>query len=132
AQHSGARMEFFDHVPMELFVSLIARSKLMVGNSSAGIRESGYFGVPVVDVGSRQAGRERGLNVRTVVEVSADAVLEAMRAQLKKGHYPPEYVYGSGDAGKRIASILASHPMPAVQKQFRDSRSFAVESQSYA
>jgi UDP-N-acetylglucosamine 2-epimerase len=120
ADSGSRRFEFFDHVPMALFVSLMAHAKLMVGNSSAGIREAGYFGVPVVDVGTRQQNRERGANVRTVPTVECACLIDAMRAQLRHGRFRPEQLYGSGDSGRRIAGALASTPLPPLQKRFHE------------
>lgn len=120
ADSRNQRFEFFDHVPMPLFVSLMANARLMVGNSSAGVREACYFGVPVVDVGSRQANRERPSNVTVVRDVQRGPLLEAFRAQIEHGPYASEAVYGNGTAGQQIAKILAESPLPSVQKRFND------------
>lgn len=51
------------HMPLKGFVHAMAHASCMVGNSSAGIREAASFGVPVINIGSRQANRERNRNV---------------------------------------------------------------------
>lgn len=51
------------HIPFEEFVILTANAGLMIGNSSAGVREAGAFGTPVVNLGSRQTGRETGIKL---------------------------------------------------------------------
>lgn len=48
------------HIPFEEFTILTANAGLMIGNSSAGVREAGAFGTPVINLGSRQTGRETG------------------------------------------------------------------------
>lgn len=48
------------HIPFEEFIILVANAGCMIGNSSAGVREAGAFGTPVVNLGSRQTGRETG------------------------------------------------------------------------
>jgi UDP-hydrolysing UDP-N-acetyl-D-glucosamine 2-epimerase len=51
------------HMPLEGFVHAMAHCSMMIGNSSAGIREAASFGVPVLNIGFRQVDRERNLNV---------------------------------------------------------------------
>jgi UDP-hydrolysing UDP-N-acetyl-D-glucosamine 2-epimerase len=88
-----------------------------VGNSSAGIKETPAFGCPVVNIGSRQQGRLRGSNV---IDVSYDAV--AIREAILRCVNDSEFrstcrtaanPYGAGDAGKRIAEVLATIPIDA-------------------
>src|SRR3990167_9276545 len=50
-------------LPPSRFLRLLTQAGCLVGNSSAGIRECSYLGVPVVNIGTRQQGRERGPNV---------------------------------------------------------------------
>jgi UDP-N-acetylglucosamine 2-epimerase (non-hydrolysing)/GDP/UDP-N,N'-diacetylbacillosamine 2-epimerase (hydrolysing) len=86
-----------------------------VGNSSAGIKETPVFGCPVVNVGPRQQGRLRADNVLDVpydAAVIAAAVRratydEAFREQCQTCSNP----YGAGDAGARIAEVLATMPL---------------------
>ncbi|MCR4378641.1 MAG: UDP-N-acetylglucosamine 2-epimerase [Rhodospirillales bacterium] len=86
-----------------------------VGNSSSGIKETPAFGCPTVDVGSRQAGRLRGVNVLNA-DYDANNIYDnvrkcfndkAFRADCRTGQNP----YGLGDAGKKIADILADVPL---------------------
>lgn len=98
------------------FVRLMAHASVMVGNSSAGIRESCYFGTPVVNVGSRQRGRHRGSNV-VDAGYDADEIYSQIMEQLNHGRYLTEYLYGEGDAGEQIARILAETELPPIQKR---------------
>ncbi len=52
-------MHFFKSLPIEYYAPLLKNAACLVGNSSSGIRESAFLGVPCVNVGSRQAGRDR-------------------------------------------------------------------------
>ena len=92
---------------MDLFFNLLRNSSCIVGNSSAGIRESCYFGIPCVNIGSRQDNRERGKNVVNT-DYSSKEVLGAIKKQLSHGKYDPEFIYGDGNAGKQIAEILSN------------------------
>lgn len=109
-------MHMFKNLPIDTYVRLMAKTACLVGNSSSGIREGAYIGTPVVNIGSRQQGRERGHNVIDVNH-SADQIQEAIRQQIRHGRYAMDTIYGDGNAGKKIASILASMKSIRLQKQ---------------
>ena len=73
------------------------------------------MGVPGVNIGSRQHLRERAENVIDV-DYSADQIESAIRKQMNIEQYKPNNLYGSGNAGLKIASILATVPLKPVQK----------------
>ena len=98
---------FFKNLPPEDFLRLINRARCVIGNSSVGIRECSYLGVPVVNIGTRQHGCERGPNVIDV-ESSSDAILAALERHLAGEPVPRAHLYGDGQAGERIASVLAT------------------------
>ncbi len=97
-----------------LYWSLLRESWAVVGNSSSGIMEAASFGIPAIDVGIRQAGRERDRNVLSV-PAETDAILaaiskirdEGFRAGLENMQNP----YGDGHAAERIVEALASAPV---------------------
>ena len=62
--------------------------------------------MPVVNVGSRQEGRERAHNVIDV-PYDENAITAALHEQLAHGPYESSKLYGDGDAGERIADVLA-------------------------
>jgi UDP-N-acetylglucosamine 2-epimerase len=100
------RLHFFKNMQPTDFLRLLYHSRCLVGNSSVGIRECSFLGVPAVNVGTRQAGRDRG---RNVVDVGYDRaeIRAAIRDQAANGRYPADPVYGAGRAGERIAALLA-------------------------
>ena len=91
------------------------RSACIVGNSSSAIREGAFVGVPSVNIGTRQQGRQRGKNV-----IEADhergVIADAIGRQLRHGPYSSDALYGDGRAGERIAEILSSSSVE-VQKR---------------
>ncbi len=103
-------IHFFKNFAPTDFLRLLVNAAVLVGNSSAGIRECAYLGVPVVNIGSRQAGRERGPNV---VDVGYDraAIRAAIDEQRAHGPFAPDHLYGDGRAGARIADHLAVAPL---------------------
>lgn len=93
------------NLPPSRFLRLLTQCAVLVGNSSAGIRESAYLGVPVVDIGSRQRGRERAKNV-TWAPHDAEQIRAAIDKQVAHGRYPSSTLYGNGNAGQQIAETL--------------------------
>ena len=101
---------FKNMVPID-FLKLLNNSIALVGNSSAGIRECAFLGVKSINIGKRQEGRDRGVNV---IDVDYDrksikkAILEAIKSEKPK----QDYLYGEGNSGKKIADILATIELP--------------------
>jgi UDP-hydrolysing UDP-N-acetyl-D-glucosamine 2-epimerase len=105
-----SNIHFFKNMAPSDFLRLIHNCRCLAGNSSVGIREASFLGVPAVNIGSRQAGRERGGNV---LDVGYDRreIADAIRLQSRNGHYRGETLYGDGQAGTRIASLIADVPL---------------------
>jgi UDP-hydrolysing UDP-N-acetyl-D-glucosamine 2-epimerase len=99
-------IHFFKNMAPEDFLYLLRRCACIVGNSSAAIREGSFLGAPAVNIGSRQEGRDRGPNVIDVGH-EKDEIMAAVRKQLSHGPYSGSGLYGSGDAGSRIALLLS-------------------------
>jgi UDP-hydrolysing UDP-N-acetyl-D-glucosamine 2-epimerase len=102
-----SNIHFFKNMEPDDFLRLIINSKCLVGNSSVGIRESAFLGVPVVNIGSRQNRRQRASGV-VDCEYSRNEIKSSIESQLKIVKYDSEYIYGDGYAGKKIANILAN------------------------
>ena len=104
------KVHFFRNMPPEDFYRLLINAKAIVGNSSVAIRECSWLGVPAVNIGNRQISRERGPNV---IDVPHDwrEIKAATERQMAHGPYPSVAIYGNGDAGERIARVLAEAPL---------------------
>lgn len=107
---SPEKMHFFKNMESSDFLRLLCNSRCLVGNSSVGVRECSYLGVPVVNIGSRQTGRDRGMNV-VDVDYSHNAIMEGIVKHLANGPYPSDPLYGDGHAGERIADLLATETL---------------------
>ena len=103
-------IHFFKEIPPEDFLRLLIHSRGIIGNSSAAIRECSYLGVPAVNIGTREAGRERGSNV-VDADYSREDIKRAIKVILERGHTPGEALYGDGNAGENIAEVLAKVPL---------------------
>ncbi|MBA3986277.1 MAG: UDP-N-acetylglucosamine 2-epimerase (hydrolyzing) [Flavobacteriales bacterium] len=103
-------IHFFKNMQGEDFLELLHHSKGLVGNSSVGIRECAFLGVPVVNIGSRQHRRQRGKNVIDV-GYEKEAIKNAIQTHLQNGSVPGSDIYGTGDSGNIIANLLAEVPL---------------------
>lgn len=105
--HKPKNIHFFKNMEPNDFLKLLKNSQCLIGNSSVGIRECAYLGVPVVNVGTRQNRRQRGKNVVDVMYDKSE-IKEAINKQLASESFEIEHLYGDGEAGKRIAEVLAT------------------------
>lgn len=106
-----SNIRFIKNMEPTDFLKLLVNSQCLIGNSSVGIRECSYLGVPVVNIGSRQNRRVKGTNV-----LNADYDTENIKAAIlnrieAKPTLKSEHVYGGGNAGEKIAEVLATIPL---------------------
>ena len=112
---SEANIHFYRNFAAEDYARLLNNAACIVGNSSSALREGAFLGVPAVNVGTRQQGRERGPNVLDA-DYDANAIEDALRAQIAHGRYPASTLFGDGQSGQRVANILADAEI-GVQKR---------------
>jgi UDP-N-acetylglucosamine 2-epimerase (hydrolysing) len=123
------RFRVIPSMRFEYFVTLLRNASAMVGNSSAGIREAPVYGIPVVNIGTRQMNR---FNYSAIVNVAPDKdrILRALRNLPKS--IPRSTYFGTGNSAKLFIGYLGNPGLwkTARQKQFKDlhlTESIAVE-----
>ena len=99
-----------DHLERGDFIAAMAAADVMIGNSSAAIIESGSFGTPVINVGTRQNLRERNINTWDI-RCDPELLEEALERALRQGRFEPSNVYGDGQAAQRIVALLRDVPL---------------------
>lgn len=99
------KVRFVRYLKPADFANVLNLAKAVVGNSSTGIKECGWLGVPTVNVGTRQHGRLMGKNVITV-PFEPTKIIQAIIKQIKHGKYKPSKLYGEGNTAKRIMAVL--------------------------
>jgi UDP-hydrolysing UDP-N-acetyl-D-glucosamine 2-epimerase len=110
-------MHFFRNLSPKDFLALLLKSRCIAGNSSVGIRECSFLGVPAVNIGTRQNGREQAENVIDV-SYSKKEIIEALKKHFQNGNkYTQTTLYGDGTAGEKIAKIL-EETTPTIEKRF--------------
>jgi GDP/UDP-N,N'-diacetylbacillosamine 2-epimerase (hydrolysing) len=101
----------FKSLPRIDYLSLMNVASVMVGNSSSALIDAPSFGLPAVNIGIRQEGRERGRNVIDVGHNKLD-IMKAIQKALTDQEFSSELSkcenpYGDGKAGPRIAEVLS-------------------------
>lgn len=110
-----ANIHFLKNVSPEDFLRLASHCQCIVGNSSVAIRECSFLGIPAVNIGTRQMGRERGSNVRDV-NYSREEIVVAIQHHLQHGKVSGQSLYGDGRAGEKISELLSSISIQVEKK----------------
>jgi len=108
-------IQFVRFLDPTLFAKLLRNASCIVGNSSAGIKESSFLGTPAVNIGTRQQGRLKDKNVIDVPH-NAEEIKEAILKQIKNGNYNQSELYFKPNTSKQIANTLANSKIK-VQKR---------------
>lgn len=114
--------KIFPSMRFEYFLSLLCSAECMVGNSSSGIRETGIYGIPTVDIGTRQNGRYDSNVCHHIIHVNdcesiSKAIGDAKLMEIIKSSY-----FGNGDSNKIFHDILSGSEIweKHIQKRFID------------
>lgn len=118
------RVKIFPSLRFEYFLTLLKNAEFIIGNSSAGVREAGIYGLPAIDVGTRQSGRydlKTTKNVQHVTENAKD-ILNAINNV--NFYRMKEYLFGEGNSTEKFYSIMSSIDFSKIniQKKFVDFR----------
>ena len=103
----------------EHYLTLLRNARFIMGNSSSSVREAPVYGVPTINLGSRQSNRSNSASIFNVEE-STSAILDAIRSL--PGHIAPSLQFGSGDSADRFVEVLLGDSTWEIlrQKQFKD------------
>ena len=115
-KNKHVKLNFYKHFEPEDYIKILNGSSCLIGNSSSGIREASFLGVPVVNIGSRQNNRERAKNVTDVNE-NYLGIRRAIFKQISNGKYKRSLLYGNGNSCKKIVKILEKIK-PTSEKRF--------------
>jgi UDP-N-acetylglucosamine 2-epimerase (hydrolysing) len=115
------RFRLLPSMRFEYFLTLLKHARAIVGNSSAGVREAPVYGVPTVNIGSRQLNR---FNYPSIYNVASDKneILDALKTL--PASVTPSLHFGNGDSARQFINQLRESKLWATpcQKQFRDLR----------
>jgi UDP-N-acetylglucosamine 2-epimerase (hydrolysing) len=100
-----ADVRVFPSIRFESFLTLLANADALIGNSSAGIREAPFYGVPSVNIGTRQRDRFHHRSIHSCGG-SVDEIAAAIDAALADERTPAADHFGAGDSAGRFAALL--------------------------
>lgn len=106
------------HLPRQSYLSLIAQSDLLIGNSSAGVVEAASLRTPVVNIGDRQNGRERNDSIFDC-DITVPGITQAIsQARAYAGDF--ENLYDQGGCATRLPDVVQALDLsPSIlKKQF--------------
>ncbi|WP_411895309.1 UDP-N-acetylglucosamine 2-epimerase [Winogradskyella sp. A2] len=114
------KFRIFPSIRFEYFLTLLKNSEFMIGNSSAGVREAPYYGIPSIDIGTRQKNRVKlssVVNCDAIVDNIVNAIDRIGSIELKKMR-----IFGFGDSASLFLKSLESKDIWSIdhQKQFKD------------
>lgn len=114
------RFNIFRSLPFEEFLSLLKGSQFIIGNSSAGIREACVYGIPSIDIGTRQQGRYNEMFLKNIQHVKDDTNDILYSIGEIDFHRFKSYYFGDGNSAIRFIDILKSLDNTQIQKKFVD------------
>ncbi|MCW3106791.1 MAG: neuC [Segetibacter sp.] len=119
------RFRIFPSVRFEAFLSMMENAQFIVGNSSAGIREAPFYGVPTVNVGTRQNGRTKNASI-IHTGYSKNEILQAIKKALRV-EIEPVSLFGNGKSDELFLEIISKEFFWKTSKQKVFSDALATE-----
>jgi UDP-N-acetylglucosamine 2-epimerase (hydrolysing) len=115
------RFRIFPSLRFEYFLMLLKNSQFIIGNSSAGIREAPYYGIPIVNIGTRQQNRALHADIINA-DYSAKSITDALHNIDSHRVRPANDDFGQGNSAEMFLKSLLDKEIWASnhQKQFRD------------
>ena len=99
-------VKIFRSIRFEYYLTLLKNSYCIIGNSSSGVREAPFYGVPSIDLGSRQKDRTQNKSIFNL-NFDVKKILKTLDV-LNKKKFSIAKLYGEGDSAKKIVKILNS------------------------
>jgi UDP-N-acetylglucosamine 2-epimerase (hydrolysing) len=118
-------IKIFPSVRFEYFLVMLKHAHFLIGNSSAGIREAPYYGLPVINIGSRQQNRALHEDIINCGYGKAE-ILSAVESALNSS-FKPINLFGRGDSNELFYKVISEAEFWQIskQKQFNDLATYA-------
>ncbi len=117
----GSRFRIFPSLRFEYFLTLLKNAQFIIGNSSAGIREAPYYGIPVINIGTRQQNRALHAHILNTNYTASD-ILDALRQVDTMEILAPGTGFGEGNSAQLFLESLQKEDIWQLnhQKQFKN------------
>ncbi|MEM0541971.1 UDP-N-acetylglucosamine 2-epimerase [Flavobacterium sp. j3] len=115
------KFRIFPSLRFEYFLVLLKNAKFIIGNSSAGIREAPYYGIPIINIGTRQ--QNRSLNADIInVDYNKDNIIKALHSVTFHKTCPVINDFGNGKSAELFLNFLLSTKIWEInhQKEFKN------------
>lgn len=117
---NAPNIRVFPSLRFEFFLTFLKNAKYIIGNSSAGIHEAPIYGIPTINIGSRQQNRFKHHSI-VDVDFNQLEILNAIEVQRTAGIYPTSQYYGDGRSAEKFLEIIKTSIWSiSNQKQFVD------------
>ena len=118
---NNSRFRIFPSLRFEYFLTLLKKSQFIIGNSSAGIREAPYYGLPIINIGTRQQNRSLHADIINV-DYSKESITEALQIIDTYEILPSKSDYGTGNSAQLFLNSLLNTDIWQLnhQKEFKD------------
>lgn len=115
------RFRVFPSLRFEYFLRLLHEAQFIIGNSSAGIREAPYYGIPIINIGTRQQNRAVSADIINV-DYTFQSICEALKVIDSHSVSANQQSFGTGKSDVLFLECLSNHAIWNInhQKQFRD------------
>lgn len=102
------RFRLIPSMRFNYFSELMKNAAVMIGNSSAGVREAPFLGVPSLDVGTRQTNRAEAKSILNASSVELQAITNFLNLNWGT-RYPSDSIFGKGSASSQFLAALQQH-----------------------
>jgi len=118
---NNPRFKIFPSLRFEYFLALLKNAQFIIGNSSAGIREAPYYGVPIINIGTRQQNRAVHADIINI-DYEIDSIIESLKIIDDHKISQTEQDFGNGNSAFLFLEFLKNQSVWDInhQKQFRD------------
>lgn len=118
--NGNSKFKVFPSIRFEYFLSLLENANFIIGNSSAGIREAPYYGVPTINIGTRQMNRALHKDIINC-DYNKESILMAF-SQLMKLKPDTTNAFGNGKSDQTFLEIISEEDFWNIPKQktFKD------------
>lgn len=104
----NSNVHLYKSLGQQRFLSVMNEAWCVIGNSSSGIVEAPFLGIPVINIGNRQKGRYICHNVTDIAQFENEQISEAI-AKINNNSFTPDYYYGDGNTSKRIVYEITNY-----------------------
>jgi UDP-N-acetylglucosamine 2-epimerase (hydrolysing) len=116
---NNKKFKIIKSMRFEYFLRILKNSKAIIGNSSSAIREAPFYGIPSINVGTRQ--NERAPSIKSILnaDFNSNSILKKINFLYGKS-FKKEYFFGKGDSSKKILNIFEDKKFwtTPLQKKF--------------